>query len=141
VRRLIGRSDQAIDPKGRLVLPSVHRDRYVDGAVLSIRDGHLAIYEPAAWDEFMAELSERRKAGEVPRDVFNQIAGDAADVRADSAGRILLPQFMRSEVGLDREVVVQGAYEYLAIYPKSTADARDPETRRLAREQVDSIGI
>ncbi len=141
MRRLIGRYEQSIDPKGRLVLPSTHRDRYVDGAILSVRDGHVAIYEPAAWDDFMEQLSERRKAGELSREVFNQVAGDAADVRADSAGRILLPQFMRTEIGLDREVVVQGAHEYLAIYPKSAADARDVETRRLAREQVDSIGI
>jgi MraZ protein len=141
VRRLIGRYEQSIDPKGRLVLPSSHRDRYVDGAILSLRDGHVAIYEPDAWDEFMGLLTARRQAGELSREVFNQVAGDAADVRPDSAGRILLPQFMRTEIGLDREVVVQGAHEYLAIYPKAAVESRDPATRRLAREQVDSIGI
>ena len=139
--RLIGRYEQSIDPKGRLVLPSSHRERYLDGAILSLRDGHVAIYEPGAWDEFMTQLSERRRLGEVSREVFNQVAGDAADVRPDSAGRILVPQFMRTEIGLGREVVVQGAHEYLAIYPKDAAEARDLETRRLARRQVDSIGI
>jgi MraZ protein len=141
VPRLIGRYDQSIDQKGRLVLPSSHRERYLDGAILSLRDGHVAIYEPGAWDEFMAQLSERRRLGEVSREVFNQVAGDAADVRPDSAGRILVPQFMRTEIGLGREVVVQGAHEYLAIYPKDAVESRDLETRRLARQQVDSIGI
>jgi MraZ protein len=140
-RRLIGRTEQAIDPKGRLVLPSNHRERYLDGAILSLRGNHLAVYEPEAWDEFVDKLSARLESGEVPRQVFNQIAGDAVDLRPDSAGRILIPQSMRSEIGLDREVVVQGAITYLAIYPKGAETSKDVETRTQARELVDAIGI
>jgi MraZ protein len=141
VRRLIGRVEQSIDPKGRLVLPSNHRERYVDAAILSLRGDHLAVYEPEAWDEFIAKLSARLEAGEVPRHVFNQIAGDAVDLRPDSAGRILIPQPMRTEIGLDREVIVQGAITYLGIYPKTAETSHDLETRSQARQLVDSIGI
>ena len=58
--RLINRFELTIDDKGRLVLPAAHRDRYEDGAVLSPKTDHIAIYEPVEWDRFIEQLSERR---------------------------------------------------------------------------------
>ena len=141
MRRLIGTTEQSIDPKGRLVLPSNHRERYGDGAILSLREDHLAIYEPAAWDVFIDKLLARLEQGEVTRRAFNVIAGDAVDLRPDTAGRILIPQSMRTELGLDREVEVKGAITYLAVYPRGATTERDLEDRRQARQIVDAIGI
>ena len=142
MRRLIGTTEQSIDPKGRLVLPSNHRERYVDGAILSLREDHLAIYEPSAWDQFVEKLLARLEAGDVSRRAFNHIAGDAVDLRPDTAGRILIPQSMRTDLGLERDVKGKGVVTYLAVYPRN-AEIEDAEgdVRHQARQIVDAIGI
>ena len=49
---------------------------------------------------------------------------NAADPRPDTAGRILVPAWMRDQIGLDREVIVGGAHEYLGIYRADYVDHR-----------------
>ncbi len=139
--RLIGRYELTIDDKGRLVLPAVHRARYAEGAVLANRGDHIAIYQPAAWDDVVGRLATRRNQGEISRREFNLFTMNAADVKADSAGRILVPTFLRDDVGLDRDVLVGGAYDYLGIYPIGYLTDSDPAERRATSDKIDVMGF
>jgi len=141
VARLIGQYELNIDDKGRLVLPSVHRPRYEAGAVVANRHDHLAIYEPAEWDRFFEQLTERRSAGELTRTEFNLIAMGAADLKTDAAGRILVPTWLREAAGIGREVLLTGAHEYLAIYPAGYLRQVDPEFIASAAAKLDSLGL
>ena len=139
--RLISRFELTIDGKGRLVLPSSHRPRYSDGAILSPRGTHIAVYEPEEWDRFIAQLTEYRVSGEIDRETFNWITINAADPTPDSAGRILIPGWMREEVGLGQQVLVGGAHDYLAIYPADYVTTVDPEIPRQAAIKMNTLGL
>jgi len=139
--RLINRYDQSIDDKGRLVLPSSHRERFANGAVLANRGDHIAIYEPAAWDAFVEQLREKRAAGEMTRRQFNLVLMNAADPKVDSAGRVVIPGWMRAELDLGREVLVTGADDYLAIYPRDFVVSLDDEDRTAAFAKIDAMGL
>lgn len=139
--RLINRFPVSIDDKGRVVLPAVHRERYAAGTVMVGRGDHIAVYEPAAWDEFVQQLTERRLAGQISRENFNFYTTSAADPKPDSAGRVLVPAWMREELGLGREAVIAGAHEYLAIYPKGYFESIPVEKRREAYAQLNEMGL
>lgn len=139
--RLINRYDLRLDSKGRLVLPAVHRSRYEAGVVLSAKTDHVAIYEPAAWDEFVAGLTEARRDGRITREAFNLILMQAADPVPDAAGRVLLPSWMREQFGLEADVVIGGNGEYLGIYPGGYFDTIDPAFAREAAATADRLGL
>ena len=139
--RLISRFLLNIDEKSRLVLPAAHRGRYEEGAVLSPKTDHIAIYEPAEWDRFVEQLKAHRISGEIDREAFNWIMMNAADPRPDTAGRILVPSWMRDQVGIDREVMVSGAHEYLGIYRADYVSTIDPAVAVRAAARVDQLGL
>lgn len=141
MRRMIGRSDHTIDDKGRMVLPSIHRERFEAGAVLLARGSHIAVFEPSEWDGFIERLEALSGESRLTRTELNLILMDAADLKPDSAGRILIPAWMREQVGLDRDVMLGGNREYLGIYPRNYLDNVDPKVRGDALARVDSVGI
>jgi MraZ protein len=139
--RLISRFLLTIDDKGRLVLPSAHRGRYEEGAILSPKTDHIAIYEPSEWDHFVEQLRAHRIAGEIDREAFNWITMNAADPRPDSAGRILIPAWMREQMGLEKEVMIGGNHEYLGIYHADYVSTVDPSVASRAAARVDQLGL
>lgn len=140
--RLLGRHFVRFDEKGRLVVPAQHRQRYESGCVLSTKPGHIAIYEPEEWDRFIDELAQARRAGRVRREVFNHVTTNAAEVKVDkSSGRMLIPAWMRAEVGLGDEVMFGGAHEYLGVYPGDHGASADPDVARAAAAEVEALGL
>lgn len=139
--RLLGRHFVRFDEKGRLVVPAQHRYRYESGCVLSTKPGHLAIYEPHEWDRFIDELAEARRAGRVRREVFNHVTSNAAEAKVDKSGRMLIPAWMRAEIGLGDDVMIGGAHEYLGVYPGDHVASVDPDVARAAAAEVEALGL
>jgi DNA-binding transcriptional regulator/RsmH inhibitor MraZ len=139
--RLIARYELTIDGKGRLVLPAVHRSRYADGAVCSPRGDHLAIYEPSEWDRFVGELEDARRSGGIDREAFNWLTMNTIDPVPDQAGRILLPQWLRDEVGLERDVIVAGHGDYLGVHRGDYIRSVSPAVRSAAAESLNRLGL
>ncbi len=120
---LIDSFEHTIDEKGRLVLPSAYRDQFAAGAVLSAKGDHVACYTQPAWEEFLEQLRIKRREGHITRDDFNLITGLSSAVKPDAQGRVMLSGRIRASAELDRDVIVQGADDYLAIYrPSRWAD-------------------
>lgn len=139
--RLIGRHSVTLDGKGRLVLPAQHRTRYEHGAVLSSKPDHLGVYEPAAWDRFADDLETARREGRISSSDASIITRSAAEVRVDTAGRVLIPAWMREQFDLSGEVMVSGNHTYLGIYPGSYLERLDPEAVRQAAAQAEALGL
>ena len=139
--RLVGQTRAKLDDKGRLVLPSQHRERFAEDAVLLVRGDHLGLYEGAAWDEFCAEIEERRREGRIDREAIARITQQATEVRPDSAGRILVPTWMRDAVGLvlKEEVTVAGNLNYLGIYRPVRLSEPAPDVEQRVNELLNSL--
>lgn len=141
LREMLGRHELSIDDKGRLVLPAAHRPRYENGAVLFARRDHIAVFDPESWRAFKEALKSLLGRDGLSRSDFNALMMDATDLRPDSAGRIVIPSWMRDIVGLGRDVIVGGVDDYLAIYPSQHISETSPEKREQRHALVDEFGI
>ena len=113
----LGRHGHNLDEKGRLAIPARFRAQLEGGAVLSRWiDGCLAIHTRAGWDA----LSE--KAAAVPvtdpagRLFERQIFGGALEADMDRQGRVLVPAYLRDEMGIGTEALVIGVRDHGEIW-------------------------
>ncbi len=137
--RLVGQYPVKIDDKGRLVLPSHFRDRFTEGSVLAFRIDHLGIYEGPVWDAFLDQLDEKVIAKEIPRRTYDILATHAGEVTPDSAGRILVPAWMRSRLGLERDALIAGHGRYLGVRPSDYVENIPESDFELAAQALDSM--
>ncbi len=139
--RLVGRTQAKLDDKGRIVLPAAHRERFAEDSVLVVRGDHLGLYEGSAWDDFCAELQERRRQGTIDRATITLITQRATEVKPDNAGRITIPQYMRDAVGLvlREDVEIAGNLEYLGLYSTGGAQDPNPAEEQRVNELLNSL--
>ena len=116
-----GSYDHTVDPKGRVVVPALFRDRFRDGGHLSLRRDHIALYDPEAWEAFMIKFRELRDTGVVSRPSFNKMMAMSVPVAPDSQGRFGLPARLREVAGITSNAVFVGVDDYLAIHSPETA--------------------
>ena len=140
----VGTFEHSLDDKGRVVLPAVFRGQLAQGGVVTKLDSCLGVWTAEEFDEVARTMVERVRAGEADRDVVRSFAADAHHVTPDGQGRIMLPQRLRDFAGLQREVVVNGAFDHLEIWDTaqwSTVNRTGEE--QLAREgyRLADLGI
>lgn len=113
---LIGRYEYTLDPKNRLSIPPKYRDALLqekgDRFYLTCgMEGCLYLYLPSQWNKLLANdlqafsLPNKEEERAFKRKFFSE----ATDVELDSAGRILVPQYLKAHSGLKETVLVQGA--------------------------------
>ncbi|MFQ5556933.1 MAG: division/cell wall cluster transcriptional repressor MraZ [Acidimicrobiales bacterium] len=124
----VGTFEHSIDDKGRLILPSAFRARLADGAFVTPLDNCLAVLPNEEFERMAEQLQEGVSEGQVAMDALRAFASKADHVTPDSQGRIRLLPGLRETAGIDRNVVVTGAFRHVEI--------RDPS--RWA--EVDSHG-
>lgn len=109
-----GPSKVTLDAKGRLAIPSRHRERIVsraDGQLVATidRDHCLLIYPLPDWEEVERKLLSRLSAFKPKsRRVLRLMLGYASELEMDGHGRILLPQALREFAGLERNAMLIG---------------------------------
>jgi MraZ protein len=101
-----------LDAKGRVAIPSKHRDALVNGgsSVIVTADPSrcLLVYPQASWKPIQARLMSLSSFDERIRGLQRLLVGHADDVDVDAAGRILVPPALRHYARLDKHVVLVG---------------------------------
>lgn len=138
---LIDSFAHTIDGKGRVVLPSHYRDEFLPEAVLQLKGDHLALYTASTWMDYLAQLRDQRTKGNLTRREFNMILGASSEVKQDGQGRIMLAPRFREQIGLDREVVIQGADDYLALYHPDTVAGDEAPDLADVMSRLDEMGL
>jgi MraZ protein len=128
-----GASKLSLDPKGRISVPTRHRDLLLSGCAgrLTITrhpDGCLLIYPRPKWEAKRAELAVLPYAA---RALQRLLLGSAIDVELDGAGRVLVPNGLREDARLRREATLIGMGAHFELW--------DPELLR-EREERDLAG-
>lgn len=121
-----GRSVHTLDAKGRIRIPSRFREilktRYEDRFVITNLDRCLIAYPLKEWqiiEEKLGELSLVRQDVKAFQRFF--ISG-ATECNFDKQGRILIPQTLRQQASLKREVVLAGMLKSFEIWSKPLWD-------------------
>ena len=113
-----GEHERLLDEKGRLVLPPLFRRHLQDTVFLarSTSDSCLMIFPPGEIQEVADRLKERVRTGEVSQNEQRRWSASITEVRADTQGRVAIPQKLREQVGLDREVIVIGVVDRAEVW-------------------------
>ena len=108
-----GPSKVTLDAKGRLAIPSRHRERILtraNGALVATvdRDYCLLIYPLPEWEEVERKLVRLPSLNKVARKLQRLMLGYATELEMDSQGRILLPKELREFAGIERDAILIG---------------------------------
>jgi MraZ protein len=127
-----GSAKLAIDPKGRVSMPSRHRDQLLTvcaGQLTVTRhpDGCLLVYPRPRWEAKRAELAVMPYSA---RALQRLLLGNAIDVDLDSAGRLLVPSNLRDDACLAREASLIGMGAHFELW--DPARLREREAMDLA---------
>jgi MraZ protein len=117
VAELLGTHRYQLDPKGRVSLPARFRDVFADGAVLTLgQDGCLFCFPRAEWEARSGEVRSLPLSDAEGRAYARMFFGKAEAVELDAQGRLLIPQRLRAEIGIRKEVVVLGVFDRMEIW-------------------------
>ncbi len=136
----LGQFAHSIDTKGRLTVPVRFRAGLAAGAYITQGfERTLMVYTTDSFERLAKRANVLSTTDPEARAVRRMIFGGATDVSLDSAGRILIPPFLREFAQLGDEVTVVGAGEYFEIWStqawlKELASVTDAESnsRRFA---------
>jgi MraZ protein len=111
----------ALDAKGRLAIPSKHRDALApqgNGSLVLTADPSrcLLLYPLASWEPIQARLMALSSFDAKIRGLQRLLVGHADDVEVDAAGRILVPPALRRYANLDKRVVLVGQGKRLELW-------------------------
>lgn len=132
VHMLIGEYKHSLDDKKRLSLPAKFRTEL--GKKLVVTRGLekcLFVYSQKEWKSISERLSDLGMGQAQTRGFARFMLAGAVEVDVDSAGRILVPDFLKSFAGLTASVVLAGVASRVEIWnEKAWSDYK----RRIEKE-------
>lgn len=115
----MGKYQNSIDTKNRMIIPSKYRDELGYRCVLTKGiDKCLYIYPMAEWESFMDKLSKLPSADSNARAFIRHFYANAVECEVDRQGRVTLPQELREYAGIERELVTVGILQKIEIWSK-----------------------
>ena len=141
----IGEYAHTIDDKGRMAIPAKFRLELSNGAVVTRGIDHsLFLYTMDEW-KILAEKLARLPISQKNSRAFSRLMlAGAMDVKIDSQGRIVIPDYLREYASCKKEVVIVGLYNRLEIWDKEIWATYKKETENSSQEiaeQMSELGI
>lgn len=122
----MGSTQMALDGKGRLAIPTRHRERLLalgGGRLVLTADptsGCLLLYPYPEWEKVSARLNAMSSLDPIAKDMKRLLVGSAEEVEPDGAGRILIPPMLRRFAKLEKSVAMVGQGEKFEIWDDAT---------------------
>ena len=130
-----GEAEQALDGRGRLILPPTFRTDLAEVLVVTRGlDGCLLIFPTARWDRLAGAVAALPLTRGVARMLTRLLLGGASAQQLDAQGRVTLPEPLRRWAGLERTAVIVGTGDRLEVW-SDVAWSR--LTERLVEENAD----
>ncbi len=141
----IGEYTLSIDEKGRLSVPVKFRNDLKGKAVVTRGlDNSLFLYTLPEWQKLAEKLAELPFSKANTRAFSRLMLAGAMDCEMDKAGRIILPDYLRSFAGISKKVVVAGLFNRLEIWSEDRwlkyKKATEKDSTKIA-EQLGEIGV
>lgn len=134
----LGRYRYSLDEKGRVSLPATFQ-READAEHFVLVRFHaraLTLYPDPVWDQVEERLREMLERRPDVRPQVLRLTGNAVRTSPDSKGRILIPDRLREEVGLEDEALIVGALDKIEVWNpdqfEEVTATGDEEFERLA---------
>ncbi len=122
-----GASSLSLDAKGRLSVPTRHRDVLAATAgnqvtVTKHPHGCLMIFPRPEWEKFRERIAALPRSAQWWKRIF---LGNAMDMELDGTGRVLISPELRAAASIGRETVLLGMGNHFELWDKATYDAKE----------------
>jgi len=133
-----GASSLSLDAKGRLSVPTRHRDVLSANAAgqLTITKhphGCLMVFPRPEWEKFRDRIANLPMEAQWWKRMF---LGNAIDVDMDATGRVLIAPELRQAAGLARDVLLLGMGKHFELWDKARYDAEEAKAAQEAMPNV-----
>jgi MraZ protein len=134
-----GPSALSLDAKGRLAVPTRHREvlsATAAGQLTITRhpDGCLMIFPRPEWEKFRERIAQVPMTAQWFKRVF---LGNAMDVEMDATGRILIAPELRAATNISKDTLMLGMGNYFELWDKATYEAK--EAKAMDQEVPDQF--
>ena len=134
-----GASSLSLDAKGRLSVPTRHRDVLAATASSQLTitkhpHGCLMVFPRPEWEKFRERLAPLPMSAQWWKRIF---LGNAMDVDMDGTGRVLISTELRAAAGLTKEAVLLGMGNHFELGDKATYD--EQEAQAMQGEMPDAF--
>ena len=115
----IGRYYHTIEAKGRLAIPASYREGLVSGGVITWGlDGCLFLFPESYWQKLSEKLASLPMTNIQARNFTRLLVQSAQELNLDNQGRTLLPDHLRQQAQLKKQVVIAGALTRIEIWDR-----------------------
>ena len=133
-----GASSLTLDGKGRLSVPTRHRDvlsATAQGLLTITKHPHgcLMVFPRPEWDVFRDRISALPMSAQWWKRIF---LGNAMDVELDSTGRILVSPELRQSAGIAKDTVLLGMGNHFELWDKV---AYETQEAKAMQEQMPDV--
>lgn len=116
-----GAASLNLDAKGRLAVPSRHRDALLAqcaGSVVLTAHPHrcLLLYPQPSWEPIQAKVMALSSFDKQSSAMQRLLVGFAEDLELDSAGRLLVSPVLREFAGLEKQVMLVGQGSHFELW-------------------------
>ena len=132
-----GASSLSLDAKGRLSVPTRHRDALgaTAGQLTITKHPHgcLMIFPRLEWDRFRERIASLPMQAQWWKRIF---LGNAMDLEMDGSGRVLVSPELRAAAGISKDAVLLGMGSYLELWDAATYQAQEAEAMQAEMPDV-----
>jgi MraZ protein len=133
---LIGEYKHTLDEKNRMSLPAKFRSELGKKVVLAPGlDKSIFMFTVKEWEKISSRLGENSMLQADNRSFNRFMFGGAVEVDIDTAGRILVPDFLKDRAGLKKNVAVIGVQNRVELWNEKTWE----EYKKVVETQADQL--
>jgi MraZ protein len=135
----IGRYEYSIDDKSRVSIPAKFREALSLSAdsrlILTILDGCIAAYPYQEWLQIQNNISASGPKSKEQRAFLRYFFAGATECAFDKLGRVLIPQALKTDAQIQKNVVIVGVGKKIEVWAKEKWE----ELVRIATADPDQI--
>jgi len=136
----MGKYNNSIDSKNRLIVPSKFRDQLNGRCVITKGlDKCLNIYPMESWQVQMDKIEKLPESDPKVRAFIRHFCGNAAECEFDKQGRMIIPAELVEYAGIDKELVTVGAMKRIEVWSKESWDDPASESHMDSEEFADAL--
>lgn len=133
-----GASSIVLDSKGRLSVPTRHRDVLSATAASELTitkhpHGCLMVFPRAEWEGFRERIAALPMQAQWWKRIF---LGNAQDVEMDATGRVLVAPELRSAAGISKDVILLGMGGHFELWDAATYAKQEAEAMQADMPDV-----
>ena len=137
----IGEYRHTLDGKNRISVPARFRKELGKSVVVTRGLDHcLFIYTKLSWKKEAQRIALYSTGGSAGRGLSRLMLAGATEADVDSAGRILIPDYLKSFAGLKEKGVIAGVNDRIELWDETAWEAYTKAIERDADSFAESLG-